>query len=125
LIRSGLEHGASSWPSTPHSATQVTAEQLEGLRALANEPRLTWTIASWKLAGFRALLARQESAEALVSTLAARFATHPELLKLALTTDSGAVGSLRPARARTDTRALALAETRTRTDPHTHRSAHA
>jgi hypothetical protein len=50
-------------------ATQVTARQLECLRALANDPSLAWTIASWKLGGFHALLARQESAEALVSTL--------------------------------------------------------
>ena len=93
IVRSGLEHGASSWPSTPHSATQVTAEQLKCLRALANEPSLTWTIASWKLDSFRAFLDRQQSAEALVSTLAARFATHGRLLELALTTASGAVGS--------------------------------
>ena len=71
----------------------MTAEQLEGLRALANRPSLTWVIASWKLSCFRGLLDRLESAEALVSTLAARFAAHPELLKLALTTGSAAVGS--------------------------------
>jgi hypothetical protein len=87
----------------------VTAEQLECLRALANETLLTWTVASWKLRSFRALLGRQASAEALVSTLLARFAAHSELLKLALTTDSAAVGSLRPARARTDARAHAHA----------------
>ena len=69
----------------------MTAEQLECLRALANDPSLTWMVASWKLNSFRALLARQESAEALVSTLRRLLAdadTAP-LVKELLKHDSG------------------------------------
>ncbi len=53
----------------PHAAPQVTARQLECLDSLAKEPSLAWAIESWKIDGFRALLARQESFEALVFTL--------------------------------------------------------